>query len=90
MVVLIVLSLGVKILCCLHLYICFHIVTYVWATEWPLIRKIASHSAYHMFAWYKYMILLLFVFFFHLSFCSGNLFLIAPFPDRCLLVTFSE
>ena len=23
-------------------------------TEWPLIGKIAAHSAYDMFSWYKY------------------------------------
>ena len=37
-----------------------------------------------MFSWYKYLIVSLF---FSLScFWSGNLFLIAPFPDLCLLV----
>ena len=35
-------------------------------------------------SWYKYLIVSLF--FFHLGFWSGNLFLIAPFPDLCLLV----
>ena len=39
-----------------------------------------------MFSWYKYLIVNLF--FFHLGFWSGNLFLIAPFPDLCLLVPF--
>ena len=48
-------------------------------TEWPPIGKIAAHSAYNMFSWYKYLIV---------GFWSGNLFLIAPFPDRCLLVPF--
>ena len=37
-------------------------------------------------SWYKYLIVSLF--FSHLSFWSGNLFLIAPFPDLCLLVPF--
>ena len=37
-----------------------------------------------MFSWYKYLIVNLV--FSHLGFWSGNLFLIAPFPDRCLLV----
>ena len=36
--------------------------------------------------WYKYLIVSLV--FFHLGFWSGNLFLIAPFPDLCLLVPF--
>ena len=34
-------------------------------------------------SWYKYLIVSLF--FSHLSFWSGNLFLIAPFPDLCHL-----
>ena len=37
-----------------------------------LLGKIAAHSAYDMFSLNKYLIL----------------FLIAPFPDRCLLVPF--
>ena len=37
-----------------------------------------------MFSWYKYLIVSLV--FYHLGFWSGNLFLIAPFPDLCLLV----
>ena len=36
--------------------------------------------------WYKYLIISLV--FSHLGFWSGNLFLIAPFPDLCLLVPF--
>ena len=39
-----------------------------------------------MFLWYKYLIVNLD--FSHLGFWSGNLFLIAPFPDLCLLVLF--
>ena len=37
-------------------------------------------------SWYKYLIVSLV--FSHLGFQSGNLFLIAPFPDLCLLVPF--
>ena len=37
-----------------------------------------------MFSWYMYLIVSLV--FSHLGFWSGNLFLIAPFPDLCLLV----
>ena len=37
-------------------------------------------------SWYKYLIVSLV--FSHLGFLSGNLFLIAPFPDLCLLVPF--
>ena len=48
--------------------------------------SLAAHSAYEMFSWYKYLIVSLF--FSHLGFWSGNLFLIAPFPDLCLLVPF--
>ena len=51
-----------------------------------LIGKIAAHSAYEMFSWYKYLINSLF--FSNPGFWSGNLFLIAPFPDLCLLVPF--
>ena len=39
-----------------------------------------------MFSWYQYLIVSLV--FSHLGFWSGNLFLIAPFPDLCLLVPF--
>ena len=37
-------------------------------------------------SWYTYLIVSLV--FSHLGFWSGNLFLIAPFPDLCLLVPF--
>ena len=37
-------------------------------------------------SWYKYLIVSLV--FSHLGFWCGNLFLIAPFPDLCLLVPF--
>ena len=56
-------------------------------TEWPSVGKIAAHSAYYMFSWYKYLIVSLV--FSHLGFWSWNFFLIAPFPDLCLLVPFS-
>ena len=49
-------------------------------TEWPPIGKIAAHSAYEMFSWYKYLMVSLV--FSHLGFWSG----IAPFPELCLLV----
>ena len=55
-------------------------------TEWPPIGKIAAHSAYEMFSWYKYLIVSLV--FSHLGFWSGSLFLIEHFPDLCLLVLF--
>ena len=65
------------------MYVCI-IFNYVKVTEWPPIGKIAAHSAYEMFLWYKYLIVSLV--FSHLGFWSGSLFLIAPFPDLCLLV----
>ena len=47
-----------------------------------------AHLAYDIFSWYKYLIVNLVLF--HLGFWSGNLFLIAPFPDLCLRVPFSN
>ena len=58
-------------------------------------KKIPTLKTYSVFvkrydffqeAWYKYLIVSLV--FSHLGFWSGNLFLIAPFPDLCLLVPF--
>ena len=40
-------------------------------------------------SWYMYKYLIVSLVFSRLGFWSGNLFLIAPFPDRCLLVPFS-
>ena len=48
--------------------------------------EIAAHSAYDMFSKYKYLIVNLV---FPPQFLSGNVFLIAPFPDHCLLVPFN-
>ena len=53
------------------------------ATCW----EIAAHSAYDMFYGIKYLIVALV--FSHLGFWSGSLFLIASFPDLCLLVPFN-
>ena len=50
----------------------------------PPIGKIAAQSAYDMFSWYKYLFVNLV--FSYLGFWSGNCFLIAPFPDLCVLV----
>ena len=47
--------------------------------------RIAAHSAYDMFSWYKYLSVML-VIPTHLS--LWNFFLIAPFSDHCLLVHF--
>ena len=68
-----------KIFVLLAPYVCFHI-----STEWPPIGKIAAHSAYEMFSWYECLIVSLV--FFPPRFLGGNLFLIAPYPDLCLLV----
>ena len=57
-------------------------------TEWPPIGKIAALFGLRYVSWYKYLIVSLV--FSHLGFWSGNLFLIAPFPDLCLLVPFSK
>ena len=43
---------------------------------------IAAHSTYYMISWYKCH----FSFFPPLGLWIGNFFLIAPFPDHCLLV----
>ena len=46
--------------------------------------EIAAHLAYDIFPWFKYLSVNLV---FHtLGFWSGHFFLIAPFPDHCLLV----
>ena len=47
--------------------------------------EITAHLAYDIFFKYKYLVVNL-VNFSHLGFWSGNFFLIAPFPDHCLLV----
>ena len=69
-------------------YVCYHIFSEVKVTDWPPIGKIAAHSAYEMFSWYRYLIVSLF--FPTSGFWSGKLLLIAPFPDLCLLVPFEE
>ena len=48
--------------------------------------EIAAHSAYDMFSKYKYLIDNLV--FSDLGFWSENFFLIAYFPDHCLLIPF--
>ena len=53
-------------------YVCFQIFSSVKVTEWPPIGKIAAHSAYEMFSWYKYLVVSLF--FSHFGFWSGSLF----------------
>ena len=48
--------------------------------------EIATHSAYDMFSKYEYLIVNLV--FSHISFWSGNFFLIVPFPYHFLLVPY--
>ena len=50
--------------------------------------EIAAHSAYDMFSKFKYLFVNLFLSTF--GFGSENFFLIAPFPDHCLLVPFHK
>ena len=49
---------------------------------------VAAHSAYEMFSWCGCLIVSLV--FSRLGFWGGSLFLIAPFPDLCLLVFFKR
>ena len=53
------------------------------AVDWGLV----AHSAYDMFSWYTYLSVSL-VFFPPLGLWSGDFFLIAAFPDHCVLVPF--
>ena len=78
MLVLIVLCLGAL---CVLSYFWLSLGGWV-AAYWGM----AAHSAYEKFSWYKYLVVCLF--FSRLGFWRGNLFLIAPFPDRCLLALY--
>ena len=72
---------------CMDIYSYIRIFSYVYVTEWLPVGKIAAHSVYEVFSWYKYLIVSLF---FPPRFSKWeSFFLIAPFPDRCLLVPFS-
>ena len=66
--------------------VCLHIFSYVKVAGWPPVGRVAARSACGMFSWCGCLIVSLF--FSHLGFWSGRLFLIAPFPDLCLLVLF--
>ena len=59
-------------------------------TEWPPIGKIAAHSACNVFLWYHYKYLIVNLVLSQSGFWCGNLFLIAPFPDRSPLVSFHK
>ena len=89
MVVLFVLCLGVlkkKTFVLLAPYVCFLSFRYVKVTEWPPIWENSCSFGLRYVSWLKYLIVSLF--FSHLGFWSGNLFLIVPFPDLCLLLPF--
>ena len=60
-------------------YVYFHILSYVWVTEWSPNGKIAAYSACYMFS--KYLV---FSLVFQLRFWSGNFFRNSSFPDHCL------
>ena len=60
-----------------------HVIRYKYQTD--LYQNSCSFGLRYV-SWYKYLIVSLV--FSHLGFWSGNLFLIAPFPDLCLLVPF--
>ena len=74
------------------LFLFFVLLMYVFiflvkVTEWPPILENSCSFNLRYVSWYKYLIVSLI--FFHLGFWSGNLYLIALFPDLCLLVPFS-
>ena len=79
MVVLFVLCLGVLIFFSAVGALCVFSYFY-----WNFLNSCSFGLRYVL--WYKYLIVSLV--FSHLGFWSGNLFLIAPFPDLCLLVPF--
>ena len=59
---------------------------FIFLVGWLFIGKIAAHSAYDMFLWYKYLIVNLV--FSPPRYLEWESFLIAPFPDLYLLVPF--
>ena len=65
------------------MYVCIFLVK---VTEWPPIKKIAAHSAYEMFSWYKYLIVSLV--FFPPRFLVWESFSDCAFSCSCLLVPF--
>ena len=51
--------LGFKLFCAVGALTMYVFIVLVKLTEWPPIGKIAAHSAYEMFLWYKYLIVTL-------------------------------
>ena len=66
--------------------VCLHVFGWVKVTEWPPVGGMAARSACGMFSWYRCLVVGLV--FSRLGFWGGGLFLVAPFPDLCLLVPF--
>ena len=67
-------------------YVCFHTFSKVKVTKWPPVGKNSCSFGLRYVSWYKYLIVSLV---FPTSvFGVGIFFLIAPFPDLCLLVPF--
>ena len=83
-----ILCFGVEFSCCLNL---MHVIIFYLSSGNSVAAywEIAAHSDYDIFySMYKQLIVNLVGFFPHLGFWSGNFFMIAPFPDRCLLIPF--
>ena len=74
---------GVEFLCCLNL---MNVFIFLFKFGKLAYLEIAAHSAYDICSMYKCLTVNLG--FNHLGFWSGDFFLIAPFPDHCLLVPF--
>ena len=66
--------------------VCFRSFGWVGVTEWPPVGRVAARSACGVFSWCRCLVVGLV--FSRPGFWNGNLFLIAPFPDLCLLVPF--
>ena len=69
-------------------YVCLHSFGCVGVAGWPPVGGVAARSACEMFSWYGCLVVGLV--FSRLGFWGGSLFLIAPFPDLCLLVLFHD
>ena len=75
--------LVLNFLCCLNLmYIFIFLVKFRYLSGHVLGKKLLIRLRYVL--WYRFLVVNLG--FFHLGILSENLFLIGPFPDRCLLV----
>ena len=66
--------------------VCLRVFGWVGVAGWPPVGRMAARSACGVFSWCGYLIVGLV--FSRLGFWGGSLFLIAHFPDLCLLVLF--